>query len=219
MILSRAFEFMAPTHCLNCQLSGDLLCSDCRKTAPITRAETCYRCNKLSPLGKTCTTCRGSSQLFGVTVASYYDGAIKELILAFKFNRAHSAATIGASILAPKLTSADYDIVTSVPSAPGRYRERGFNQSALLAAALAKQLRLPYSSLLGRLHHGEQIGAGRRDRIEQIKGAFYPVGKFANQRILIVDDVLTTGATLAECALTLKSAGAKRVSAAVLAKH
>lgn len=219
MLISRALQFVAPANCLSCQLPGDLLCRSCLTSAPIQRTGTCFRCNKLSPSGRTCPTCRTHSRLFGVTVASYYDGVIKELILALKFGQAQSAAELGAQMLIPKLNAANYDLVTSVPSAPRRYRRRGYNQSALLAKTLGRQLGLPYTELLGRTVEHDQIGANRQERLDQIQGAFYAKRAASGQRILIVDDVLTTGATLSECALILKTAGARRVSGAVLAKH
>lgn len=151
-------------------------------------------------------------------VGARYDGAVKELVLGLKFGRDLAAARAAASLLAPLLAETQFDAVTSVPSAPGRYRRRGYNPSALIARQLAAQLALPYRELLGRLHHAEQIGARRQERFAQVEGAFYARGTAAG-RVLVVDDVLTTGATLGACARALRTAGAREVWGAAAAKH
>lgn len=211
-------NLVAPTKCLGCEAEGKLICPICRG-AITRRPASCYRCNRLSDNGKTCKSCSSSTKLAGVTVAAFYDGVAKDLVLALKFGRQKSASIEAASLLTPLLDASEFDVVTSVPSSPARFRQRGYNQSALLARSIARQLGLPYRELLGRKHQTEQIGAGRRQRLAQIQGAFYSRRPATSQRVLIVDDVLTTGATLSECAKVLRGVGTKRVWGAVVTKH
>lgn len=216
-MLSTLVGWLAPVSCLGCGREGSRLCRECAALATPHPA-TCWGCNRLSPERQTCDRCRRSSSLAGVVVGARYDGVVKELILALKFGRDTASAQAAAALLTPLFESANFDLVTSVPSAPSRRRQRGYNQSALIAKSLAAALGLPYRPLLGRWHQAEQIGAGRRERFLQVEGAFYAKGR-PPRRVLVVDDVLTTGATLDACARVLRQAGCTEVWGAAVAKH
>jgi ComF family protein len=153
-------------------------------------------------------------------VGAYYDGPIKELILQFKFHRLRAATETAAGLILRRAAEwPEIDMVTSVPVAPSRYRERGYNQSELIAKAVARQAGLPYQSALVRLTATHQIGLDRQSRFRQVAGAFRAIRALDGRRVLIVDDVVTTGATLSECAAELRAAGARDVWAAAVARH
>jgi ComF family protein len=155
-----------------------------------------------------------------VSVGAYYEGSVKEMILQLKFYRLRSAERAAAELVLRTIPAGlDVDSVTSVPVSPGRYRERGYNQSELVARLVAKRLGLPYRPMLGRATSVHQMGVGRRARLEQISGAFFAYRHLRGDRVLVVDDVVTTGATLSECAATLFAAGADFVWGAVVARH
>jgi ComF family protein len=103
------------------------------------------------------------------------------------------------------------DLILPVPLHPGRLKERGFNQSGLLAAGLARRLRAPVSfDVIERKSRTQpQTRLTRRERLKNLKGAFELSGArgVRGRRVLLVDDVFTTGATLSECARTLKKKG------------
>ncbi len=212
---------IAPHACVLCGVEGQMLCKSCSAKAVIVKHSTCYRCNALTDDWRTCPSCRVNTQLSGVVVSAYYDGAVKELIHELKYERARAAAEVLATFLTPRINSKEFDFVTSVPTDPARRRQRGYNQAELIAKAVAKELSLPYVQVLLRVKPIHQVGAERKRRLQQIKGAFLPYRElFINEsRVLVVDDVVTTGATLAECASVLKAAGAKRIWGAAIAKH
>jgi ComF family protein len=116
----------------------------------------------------------------------------------------------------------DYDRVIPVPLHKKRIRERGFNQSLLLAKILARNfsLTVDFQSLRRRIYTQPQINLGRKERENNVRNAFAVVGKKAisNSRILLVDDVYTTGSTVKECAKVLIENGAKSVAVATLAR-
>jgi len=204
MPIRTLIELIAPDACLGCARQGNLLCSECLLKLPPGR------------------DIPDAGNLVGVAVATTYDGAIKELILSLKFKRSRSAAALAARLLADRLGSGqiEFDCITAVPIAPARYRERGYNQAELIGRALARRLHVPYRSLLGRTTTEHQMGRTRAERLAGIQGAFYVSRRqLAGQRILVVDDVVTTGATLGECARVLRAAGAEAVSGAAVARH
>ena len=221
MLLQNIVELITPHACLACSASGAVICDSCLPKLATASAGTCVRCNRLSSLGKTCTRCQHHLVIRGVSVSAYYDGAVKELILRLKFHRDRSAAWASAALILSRIDpkKMPFDVVTSVPVSPQRYRERGYNQSELIARAVAKELTLPYQTLLGRNNGDHQMGKDRNTRIQQVQAAFYSQRGLKGERILIIDDVVTTGATLDACARALKIAGAKNVWGAVIAKH
>jgi len=116
----------------------------------------------------------------------------------------------------------EYDRIIPVPLHRKRLRERGFNQSLLLARALSRNfsLKLDFSSLQRRIHTQPQISLGKEDRAANVRNAFEVLRKadIADSRILLVDDVYTTGSTVRECARVLLESGAQSVSVATLAR-
>ena len=114
----------------------------------------------------------------------------------------------------------DY-LVVPIPTATKRVRERGFDHSALLAKKIAQELRLEYRSVLARLGQTRQVGAKRSDRLKQMDSKFR-VKRSASvlgRKILLIDDVVTTGSTLNAVSKTLRDAGATRVDALIFAKR
>lgn len=179
----------------------------------------CYRCGSSTDRYRTCRSCRSSSPLFGVWSPSVYDGLAKDLVGKLKFGRGQEAASIiGSEIFAILPGHCDW-IITHVPTANTRVRQRGYDQAQLIARHISRTAGCPYSALLARFGSSRQLGQTRQTRRKQMKQAFAPAhqNKIQNRHILLVDDVLTTGATLEAAATVLKGAGAKRVSAAVFA--
>ncbi len=147
-----------------------------------------------------------------------YEGAAAALVRALKFGGDHTAALPLAEGLAaacaalPALRA--FDLCVPVPLHYRRFRQRGYNQAEVLAAALCEALGLPppVNALVRVLHRHSQVGQGREARRRNIEGAFQPGVEGAKavrgRAVLLVDDVLTTGATAVECALALRAAGA-----------
>lgn len=120
------------------------------------------------------------------------------------------------------LDGSDYDLIMPVPLHRVRLRWRGFNQAALLGDAIARRLKRPFDagSLIRIRETDPQTGKSMRERRQNIRDAFVirRPARIANRRVLLVDDVMTTGATVDECARTLLAAGARRVDVLTLAR-
>jgi ComF family protein len=120
-----------------------------------------------------------------------------------------------------RLRGRQFDIIVPVPLHPARLRERGFNQASLLAELLGARISIPSKPLLQRIRYTTtQTALDRAERMENLHNAFR-LRKNADVRglhVLLIDDVLTTGSTLSECARVLKRAGAISVYAATAAR-
>jgi ComF family protein len=154
-----------------------------------------------------------------------YAGYLRELLHRIKFSRDLPQAVALGRLLAGKFpfappgSSPEYDCVLPVPLHEKTLRGRGFNQSVLLAGPLAEKLKVPlFRNILAKNATTlPQHGLNRAMRFRNMQGAF-SVRKIPPARILLLDDVLTTGATLRSAALCLLQAGAERVDAVVLAR-
>lgn len=210
----------APHHCLACGAEGALLCAACRDVSQ-PHPEICYRCHKLSTGYRTCSNCRKHSPLRSLFIATKYEGPVEAVIRALKFGRAASASQPLARLVNDSFRQVGFDLVCAVPSASRRQLRRGYNPAELIAAQVSRSMNLPHHQLLGRLGQHRQVGASRQQRLEQLQGAFYVRNSrlIAGKRVLIFDDVVTTGATLTECAKALKAGGAKSIDAAVVARN
>ena len=197
-----------PQRCVLCNqilLSDSPLCEDCRKGNP-----------RLSILRETaCSSC----------VAPYaYEGAVRESIIRFKFNGSREYASFYGCAMAEAFREQkpDFlpDMLVAVPLSKKRLKKRGYNQAELLANAMAKHFSAPVISCLGkRDSHSQQHFLDKAKRRENVKGIYCFTGKVPvkEKRILLVDDIVTTGATLDECASVLYRHGAKAVVCAAAA--
>jgi ComF family protein len=156
-----------------------------------------------------------------VWVRAQYQGVAKELIYRLKFARTKGSAQIVARLLGEALpTLPENTIVTYVPTATSRVRRRGYDQARVVATILSKERGLPCLPLLVRHGQDRQVGADRKQRIKQASGNYTVINnrKLQKAQVLLVDDILTTGATIEAAARVLKKAGARAVNAAIFAQ-
>jgi ComF family protein len=156
-----------------------------------------------------------------VQALTSYRGLSKRLVWRLKFRNARSVGNEIGRLLAPLATEIGRDtVVVHIPTATSRVRRRGYDQAALIAKGLAKHSGLRYRPLLYRLGQHKQVGANSTRRKVQMKQAFrvHRPHLVSGSNIIIVDDVVTTGATLEAATRVLKSAGAKRIEAIVFAR-
>lgn len=208
-----------PSQCLVCDSEGLWLCCVCRANLIPIRAYTCPFCNKISSHGRTCSSCRSTHALNGNLPVWYYREPLKTVIHRFKYQGITAPAEELATFLAQVAHQAPPKInfVASVPSTAKKWCERGFNQSELLARALARRINAPFTSVLRRdLSSHAQVGLTRKERFANVAMQFRATRSFQGERVLIVDDVITTGATLNACATALKAAGCGPVWAVTL---
>jgi competence protein ComFC len=157
---------------------------------------------------------------------SFYEGAMVRAILLLKFESIEPLGGLFARLLADMIAKGgppfEADVVVPVPLHRDRQRERGYNQAALIAKPLAKRLGLPHRSvLLTRIRpRPDKHILTLEERWTSVRGAFAtrPGSQVDNLRVLLVDDVMTTGATLDSCAKTLREAGAKSVVGVTVAR-
>jgi ComF family protein len=153
-----------------------------------------------------------------------YEGKVRDSLLRYKFEGQKQNASYYAEHLARQVLLAfpetKFDLVTSVPLSHRRQKERGYNQSELIAAHLAKNLNLPYVQCLRKVKQNRtQHLLSRKERVRNVHGVYEPCEKAVlGKHILLVDDIVTTGSTLAECSAQLYKGGAAFVACAAVAR-
>lgn len=213
-MLEKILEILSPDECLKCRKEGECLCIDCQKSQLIPKKQACVLCNQINSKGKTCPGCYQKSMLSGANIAFRYEGAIKDVIRGLKYENKRSYARF----LARQLPAISADFACFVPSDGRTRRSRGYDQSELIAKHYANANNIYFKKAMLRRAHTKQVGLNRTQRIENIKGDFVINSDVKGKSVLIIDDVITTGATVSECAMILKQAGAKKVWALALAK-
>ena len=148
-----------------------------------------------------------------------YSGALSEAIHALKFSGIRRLARPLGKLLA-ELPFPHLEGIIPVPVTKKTLRERGFNQALLLSRFLSKDIAIPIfmETLYKKRDTLPQIGLGARERAANLRNAFEVRGDVTGKRLLLLDDVMTTGATVRECSKTLRKAGAKEVVIATLAR-
>ena len=207
------------------------LCPGCRERIALIRSPLCPICGlpfaTEGGLDHPCGPCITGRRPFSrARAAARFEGPVQELIHRFKYrNKVHLARPLGlltAQALAGFPPAGGADLIVPVPLHRKRLRERGFNQAQLLGRVLAKQWRINLSvHNLRRVRWTEpQIGLCAAEREQNVRGAFRVAepARYEGRRLLLVDDVYTTGSTVGECARTLKRAGAEEVLVITVAR-
>lgn len=158
----------------------------------------------------------------GVVAALPFSGITRTLLLALKYRNRREVADVLARVALHRTLPGHVDLVTWSPTSPERIRRRGFDQSYLLASAIARELGVPCRRLLYRRHGPAQTGRRRADRVapaHRYRSASAPRGRRPRPglRVLLVDDVVTTGATLLDARAALEAAGVDEVVALAIA--
>jgi ComF family protein len=208
----------------DCTLCGaecgtELLCAPCAADLP-TLPEPCPRCALPSPAGAVCGSCLDHPPHFDGTLALWsYEFPCDRLIQALKYRARLALAGYFARSLASRPLP-EVDVVVPMPLHPKRLAERGFNQALEIARGVARHLAKPLEprGVLRVKDTLPQTGLPYEERSKNVRGAFQCNLDLAGASVAVVDDVMTTGATLNEVARVLKRAGARRVESLVIAR-
>ncbi len=218
-----AANALLPQDCFLCAAaSGDsLLCPACAASLPRLTAERCPLCALPAPGSNTCGACLKQAPHFDATQAVFrYEFPLDRLIQSLKYSHRLASADFLGRALAQSRVPFRPDLILPVPLAPARLAERGFNQALELARPLARLLGVPLET--SRVHRrrdtAPQASLPWKERKQNIRHAFECELDLSGKSVLVVDDVMTTGATLDELARTLKAHGAARVENFLVAR-
>ena len=223
-LLKAVADLLFPPRCVVCRARGDWLCSACRPQLSLFTPPVCPRCGLPLSEGSSCFACHGQRlPVDALRLGGYFEGTLRQAVHCLKFSGERYLANPLGDILAAAWQHCPLPAGTlvAVPLHPKHEAERGYNQSVLLARHVGRLLDLPVSE--GHLRRVRetppQMGLSREERLHNVEGAFAWVGEApCPQHIILVDDVTTTGATLAACAKALRHGGARRVSGLVLSR-
>jgi ComF family protein len=218
-------DFLFPKICYGCGAWGEYVCADCLNKILVKDRQKCPACEKDSVFGKTHYRCQTNMAMDGLSIGLSYTGLLRTLLSRYKFSLVSDLTDtlVELWVSLPDMQavfSREPLVITSVPLSKVRFRERGFNQAELLARKLAMYLHWEYRELLEKdANTQKQSTLPRNERATNIEGVFRVVGakKELAPRVLLVDDIWTTGATMRECTRTLKKAGVEFVWGATIA--
>lgn len=219
--LDTALSVVAPHQCIICAVEGGVMCKQCLSTAGEPIQPRCSGCKALNEDFKTCSLCRSWLDVYAVYVAAPYEGVYEQLVRSYKFDVRRSAVEPMVRLMYEiSKTLPDEYIVCQLPTAASRIRTRGFDHARLLTKEYAALIGRKPTRVLSRHTNNRQLGSSRDQRMKQMQTEFYVRNpdSVAGKNIILVDDVITTGATLSGAARVLRAAGAKRIYAVVFAQ-
>lgn len=243
-----ALEAMAPTRCAGCERPGALICPRClAELTPIDPAHACARCGApFGDL--LCTECGHGGEPPGATVpaaggadsvpapdrclaAAVFEGPLPRIIHAYKDAGERRLAPLLAELMADAALHAEEaapgrfggivrgaDAVTFVPATAAAFARRGFDHMEEIVRSFSCLTGVPYLDALAKRGASDQRALGREERARSAHGAYVPVADVAGMRLLLLDDVVTTGSTVRAAASSLASAGAAHIDALALAR-
>jgi ComF family protein len=221
-----ALDLFFPQKCLGCGEEGELLCINCQKHLPRIQPPVCPKCGKPQSSDILCPGCvNWKSHIDGIRSPLRFDGVVREAVHQLKYKNLRSLARPLALLLTEYLINnpIPFEVLVPVPLHNKRLRERGYNQSYLLASELGKRLDMPtVDDTLRRVKYILPQAKTRsvEERLHNVSEAFSCSNtRLQNSRVLLVDDVSTSGATLEACAKALKLSGAKSVWGLTLARE
>lgn len=226
-------ELLSPTRCVGCDLPGELLCDKCMRELPwFAQARACPNCG--APTGDlTCTECDEPWETRATICAMGFEGPAARMVPALKdYHELRLAPVMASAMLCaleeaalfaaadgrPRFDPRAVDGVCFVPATAAAYRRRGFDHMELVAARLARELGLPLVDALVRESLHDQRDLGQLEREKNLAGSVRTVADVCGMRLLLADDVITTGASVRECARALLARGAGEVTAVSFAR-
>lgn len=228
-IFNNLLELIYPTQCVLCGQSGQLVCPGCLQSLSLidskANSKICLKCGKpCYYMVEQCRDCRDKRFAFSQSRSlGLYQGDLRELVHKFKYGNSRGLADIFAGLLIERIDSDFFavDLITSVPLSKNKQKQRGFNQAQLLAQSLALKLDRKFADVLYQSKDTQdQSKLQANERRKNVRNAF-SVKQDPGQKgskILLIDDVFTTGSTVNECSKVLKRAGAGSVRVATIAR-
>lgn len=226
-LLDAAAELAWPTRCVGCELPGVLLCDECRERLEwVAQRWACPYCG--APFGYlTCTACRHEWEGPRVVAALSYDGIAGRMVRAYKDAHELRLAPVLAAAIAgaleeasgweelqdatPKICLSDFDLLCFVPATPAAFARRGLDHMESVARHLAQMMGIPCVDVLARDAASDQRGLTRTERAANLEGTTSTLSDLAGARVLLVDDVVTTGASMRAATHAMVARGAREV--------
>lgn len=225
-------DLLFPKFCISCGKEGSYLCQDCFSLIDILERQYCPFCPQPKVVldGKTCNFCKKSKSLNGLyCAASYNNFIVKKLINQFKYepyikelSKPLSSLIVVHLINLDKVENFQDYILVPIPLHKKKLKKRGFNQAGEIAKEFSENLKIPVfnDALIKTKQTSAQVELKKEEREENIKGVFLcqKPELVMGKKILLIDDIFTTGSTMEQCARLLQEAGAKEVWGVVVAR-
>ena len=222
-------DILFPNSCLGCGTLGSFVCLSCERRLRYVNNDYCLYCRKPSNLGLTHTLCRRSSPVDGYLTIFHYNSSMKKIIKNIKYRGIHSSFSELFHLLHQEGLDKFYRFksqvpvasVQSIPLHPTKFRSRGFNQSDYIKIFFSSILAYDSVSMLERVKETrpQAMIPEKRHRKENLQNAFKLLSvKNVPSTVILIDDVVTTGSTVAEAARIVKVGGAARVYVFSLAR-
>ena len=213
-------DILLPVRCVVCAAGGEQLCAGCREGLPLLRPPLCERCGAPTawPVSR-CRECSGRRLAFASARAAVeYDDRVRRLVAGWKERGLRRLAAEAAGVIAAAVEPPGVSMLTYVPPDLERVLQRGHHPAQRLAIELGRRWELPVRGLVGRTRSvPHQRGLSRAERRRNVAGAFRPAAE-SPARVVLVDDVYTSGATVAAAASALRKGGARRVDVVTFAR-
>jgi ComF family protein len=213
-----ALNLFFPPWCIGCGRENGYICDVCRRQLPFISPPVCPICGRPLTVDNTCPGCIGpQAEIDGIRAPFLFGGVIRQAVHQFKYNNLKTIAPLLAHFLHDFLLENPMpgDVLVPVPVHKKRERERGYNQSSLIARELSRKVGLPLveDCLIRKINTPPQVRTtSAAERHKNITDAFACIDRrLEGKHILLIDDVSTSGATLNTCAGVLKAAGAASV--------
>ncbi len=222
--LWQGLDFIFPPQCAACGKPGNRICSECMSKIERLPDSICPLCGEPQKGRELCEYCKKKAPLSkAIRSYGYFRGPLRAAIHRVKYHQDMGLAEELCGLLIEKYQHElkwPIDVVTAIPLSRERYFERGYNQAFLFARPFAWAIQKPFiPNLVQRKRNtSSQVGLSRSERQKNIQDAFLGQSRASGMKVLVLDDVTTTGATLMECAKALRDQGAQEVYGLTLAK-